>query len=164
MDIPVIEDAYMPFTTLSNGRRISDIYVLTMQVAGMPIVYGEYQDFRLGVPTDVAGNPQELYGGRPTDDGRFYVWQERRNTCFDVRVALKPRLVVALPFLQGRVSNVCATPLNPPLSAYPPDGSPYYPDGGAYEAWYDVGECVYPNESDSTGIGGGTQGSGFASS
>ena len=115
---------------------MADIYVLTMQVGGLPIIRGEYQDFRKGVGDALTGWTTELVGGRPVDDGRFYVWQERRNTCFDTRVALKPRLVILLPFLQGRVTNVCCKSLQAPLSPYPGD-SPYYPDGGAYEAWYD---------------------------
>lgn len=144
MHIPVVTDDYMPFT---NGpgvnERLSDIYVLTLQISGLPNIYGEYQDFRAGVGDRVTGFQEELYGGQPTDEGRFYVWQERTNTCFDVRLAIKPRLVIAMPFLCGRVTNICARPLNPPLSSYPPDGSPYYPDGGAHDATYDAGDCVY---------------------
>lgn len=143
MDIPVVTDDYMPFVNGDNDARISNIYVLTLQCGGLPLVYGEYQDFRAGVGDSASGMYEELYGARVTDEGRFYVWQERTNTCFDMRLSLKPRLVVAAPFLQGRIMNVCAQPLNPPLSSYPPDGSPYYPDGGAYESWYDAGQCVY---------------------
>jgi hypothetical protein len=143
MKIPVVTDDYMPFTNATGDKRISDIYILTLQCSGLPLVYGEYQDMRAGIGDDVTGMYEELYGARVTDEGRFYVWQERTNTCFDMRLSLKPRLVVAAPFLQGRISNVCAQPLNPPLSSYPPDGSPYYPDGGAYSTWYDAGQCVY---------------------
>jgi hypothetical protein len=144
MNIPVITDDYMPFANAASGNgRISDIYILTLQCAGLPLVYGEYQDFRAGIGDDTTGMYEELYGARVTDEGRFYVWQERTNTCFDMRMSLKPRLVVAAPFLQGRISNVCVQPLNPPLSSYPPDGSPYYPDGGAHSTWYDAGDCVY---------------------
>lgn len=141
MDLPVVTDDYMPFTTLSGGRRVSDIYILLRQISGMPILFGEYQNFNAGVGDAMTGFTSELYGGRVVDGGRFYVWQDRTNTCFDTRVAVKPRLIAAAPFLQGRITNVCAEPLNPPLSAYPPDGTPYYPDGGTYEAWYDAGDC-----------------------
>ena len=101
---------------------MADIYVLTMLVGGLPIIRGEYQDFRKGVGDALTGWTTELVGGRPVDDGRFYVWQERRNTCFDTRVALKPRLVILLPFLQGRVTNVCCKSLQAPLSPYPGHG------------------------------------------
>lgn len=140
-DIPVLRDGYQPFTNGAAGARISDVYVLTQRIAGMQIIFGEFKDFRAGVGDALTGWASELYGGKVVDDGRFYVWQERENTCFDTRVALKPSLVILLPFLQGRLTNVCAQPLQAPLSPYPPDGSPYYPDGGAYDAWYGIGDC-----------------------
>ena len=115
--------------------------ILTLQIGGFPIVHGEFQDFRAGRGDAITGYSQELYGGTVTDGGRFYVWQDRTNTCFDTRVALKPRLIIAAPFLQGRITNVCVEPLNPPLSSYPPDGSPYAFTDGAYDAWYDAGNC-----------------------
>jgi len=46
MDIPVISDDYQPFAVSTGGTGwMSDIYVLTMQVGGLPIVFGEYRDF-----------------------------------------------------------------------------------------------------------------------
>jgi hypothetical protein len=109
MDIPLITDDYMPFTTgtvINAGKRYSDAYILTLQISGMPLVFGEFQDFRAGVGDAITGFTEELYGAKVTDGGRFYVWQERTNTCFDTRIALKPRIIVAAPFLQGRITNI----------------------------------------------------------
>jgi hypothetical protein len=131
MDIPVLMDDYQPLVEEDDGYY-ADIYILTMQLGGMPVVFGEYQDFTANVGDAITGYSQELYGGRPTDGGRFYVWQERTNTCFDTRVALKPRLVILAPQVQGRLTHVGYEPLQEPIA---PPPSPYAYYDGSTIAW-----------------------------
>lgn len=139
MDIPVLADDYQPLVEGNENEYWADIYVLTLQLGGRPIVFGEHQDFSAGIGDAITGYSQELYGGRVTDGGRFYVWQERTNTCFDTRVALKPRLVILAPFVQGRLEDVCASTLQEPVA---PPPSPYAFTTGRSVAWDYTTTCL----------------------
>lgn len=139
MDIPVLADDYQPLIEGDPNEYWADIYVLTLSLGGRPIVFGEYQDFSKGVGDAITGYSQELYGGRVTDGGRFYVWQERTNTCFDTRVALKPRLIILAPFVQGRLGDVCASTLQEPVA---PPPSPYAFTGGSSVSWDYLTTCL----------------------
>jgi hypothetical protein len=138
MDIPVVADDFQPLTEEADGYY-ADIYILTLQLGGKPVVFGEWQDFTKNVGDAITGYTQELYGGRPTDGGRFYVWQERTNTCFDTRVALKPRLVVLAPQVQGRLTHVGVEPLQEPVA---PPPSPYAFYTGSSIAWDYTTTCL----------------------
>jgi hypothetical protein len=66
-------------------------------------------------------------GGVPTaitDGGRFiHVPTIEGGLCFDVRTVVKPRIIMRMPQLSGRVQNVCGVP----LGTYPaPTGSGLY--------------------------------------
>jgi hypothetical protein len=61
-----------------------------------------------------------------TDGGRFAIGGTTHGVfCFDARILVKPRLICIMPWLQGRIQNVCHVPLGT------------YPDvtgsGGVYE-------------------------------
>jgi len=135
-NIPTIADDFQPFTPLADGWS-ADIYILTFQVGGMPVLFGEYQDFNatsFSVLRSLGIDPSSMTFS-VSDGGRFLLWQERKNTCFDVRMVMKPRIVCLAPFLQGRIANVCCQPLQAPQSPVPWD-YPWHPDGGVSTGWH----------------------------
>lgn len=135
-NIPTIADDFQPFTALADGWS-ADIYILTFNIAGMPVLFGEYQDFNatsFNVLRGLGIDPASM-NFSTTDGGRFLLWQERKNTCFDVRLAMKMRLILLAPFLQGRIANVCCRPLQHPISPVPWD-YPWNLDGGVSNAWH----------------------------
>ena len=54
-------------------------------------------------------------------------------------MALKPRLVILAPFVQGRLTHVGAEPLQEPIA---PPPSVYMVDGGSSIAWDYVTTCL----------------------
>jgi len=100
----------------------SDIFVLTRRVGGGRALYMEHQDFA----STLAGIPQDrlVQGAMVTDGGRFLTHSKNVNECFNETVYAKARMVLRTPWLQGRITDVCA-PFNiPPMQPKP--GDPYF--------------------------------------
>jgi len=115
MQIPVFGDLNIPHT-VDGDHKIADVYLLVKRVGGMEVLYGEYQDFEQTMPARVtAGRP----GVFRTSDGGRWAWAFNNETyCYAENLEIKPRVVVAAPFLQGRIQNVCAEVLQnlqPPM-------------------------------------------------
>lgn len=138
---PVQIDNLKPYTTGYYGddtKFCEDIYVITTEIGGETIFWGEYQNFN-----ETAGEAirylQKTFGASGfsiTDGGKFiHAPTVEGGFCFDVRTLTMPRLVCRMPQLQGRIQNVC----------YVPEGS--YPDatgsGGDYELSGGVDEKPY---------------------
>jgi len=83
------------------------------------VFYGQYQDFA----KTLSGVPAEnlVFGARVTDGGRFLSYSKSVNECFNESVLFKPRLKLAAPWLQGRLTNVCAPFDIPPAVSTPGD-------------------------------------------
>jgi hypothetical protein len=133
-DYPIVLDTQIPYTTNTGARRCSDIYVLTTAVDGQTVLWGEYQDFGATFGK-VAAWFRATFGGTliGTSDGGRFMWAPTTSGgfCFDARVLAKWRLVALMPWLLGRVQNVCCSPLGvfPDVSG---SGGIYEVDGGVY--------------------------------
>jgi len=106
----------------------ADMYVITTDLNGKTITWGEYQDFNVTGGKDLAwfkGN----FGAAPvavTDGGRYAIAPVvTGGFCYDVRLLTKPRLIAIMPQMLGRIQNVCCVNVG------------HYPDvtgsGGLYE-------------------------------
>lgn len=132
---PVVIDNMLPYTQRSAGNltlNCSDVYVLTLDINGRNIGRGEYQDFNKTWANEAAWF-QKNFGGNPitvTDNGRFMMAaMTSGGFCFDAKILTKPRLVFEMPWLSGRLQNVCCAQ----LAAYPdptPGDGLYWVDGG----------------------------------
>jgi hypothetical protein len=132
---PVIIDNMLPYTQRSAGRltlNCSDVYVLTLDINGRNVGRGEFQDFNKTFGPDAAWF-QKMFGATPisvTDGGRYMTAPTTYGGfCFDARILVKPRLVFEMPWLSGRLQNVCCSQ----IAAYPdptPGDGLYWIDGG----------------------------------
>jgi hypothetical protein len=135
-DYPVVLDNLIPHTVTAYGngpKYCSDIYAITTMVDGREVAWGEYQDFNVTGGRALA-ELKSMFGATliaVTDGGRFvHAPTTQGGFCFDVRTVTKPRLIFEMPWLSGRVQNVCVVP----VGTYPgPTGSGLYGevDGGA---------------------------------
>lgn len=137
---PVTLDNGITVTNSPHGnetKRCSTLYVITRELAGAPnggvITYGQYQDM-MRTGGDVIAWFQRMFGARHvqvTDGGRYAVAPTTYGGfCFDARVLVKPRVVMLMPQLSGRITNVCCVP----TGTYPDvtgSGGTYEVDGGA---------------------------------
>lgn len=126
---------WIPFESCPGGGAnsyVSDIYILTRRVGNRTVLRGEFQDMNEGAAL-MRANFGDPY--RVTDGGKFIVWSVKDNLCFKTCVLTRPRLYLAAPWAQARITDVCAsTSCEPPVS---PDAcaSEYFPGyGQLYEA------------------------------
>lgn len=132
---PVVIDPFIPYHQHSVGNttlNCSDLYVLTTRINGREVLWGEFQDFRKTLAPEIAWF-QKNFGGNTwsvLDNGRYLMWPTASGgICFDARLLVKPRIVAQMPWLSGRLTDVCCAQ----LAAYPDpttgDGL-YTVDGG----------------------------------
>ena len=116
--VSIVTNDWIPQTSTAPNF-CSDIYILTRRVGGLRVFYGQYQDFA----KTLSGVPAEnlVFGARVTDGGRFLSYSKSANECFNESVLFKPRLKLAAPWLQGRLTNVCAPFDIPPAVSTPGD-------------------------------------------
>jgi hypothetical protein len=119
--VPIITTTWIPETESTvNGTKVfcSDIFVLTRKVGAGPVFFGQYQDFA----ATLAGVDIQQYGrARVSDGGKVLIWAQSENDCTSVSTLVRARLVLNAPWLQGRITNVCAPFTLTPLSAVPGD-------------------------------------------
>lgn len=116
--VSIVTNDWIPQTSTAP-YFCSDIYVLTRRVGGLRVFYGQFQDFAKtlkGVPVE-----NLVFGARVTDGGRFLSYSKSVNECFNETVLFKPRLKLIAPWLQGRITNVCAPFDLPPQLPIPGD-------------------------------------------
>jgi hypothetical protein len=65
-----------------------------------------------------------------TDNGRFAIVRDNSRGCFDVQILTKPRLVATMPWLSGRIQNVCCDVLQQPFPDPSGGDGVYELDGG----------------------------------
>jgi len=141
--IDIITNDWIPQTDTAP-YFCSDIYILTRMAGGTRALYMEYQDFS----KTLAGIPAEklVQGSYVTDGGRFLIHSQNVNECFNQTIYMKSRIVDVAPWLQGRITNVCAPFDIPPITPIPGDshffaGDPPL-DAAAYGALpYTYGAC-----------------------
>jgi hypothetical protein len=130
----VVLDTQIPETTGQANGICSDIYFLTTDINGEPILYGEYQDFNQTYGR-VRQELVSMFGSDDiaiTDNGRYALIRDNERGCFDLQAYTKPRLVALAPWLLGRIQNVCAQVQTEPLPAPTLSGSVYTKGCGRY--------------------------------
>lgn len=123
---PVIIDSYMPETEPVANVFASDIYLVPLRAMGVPTLYWQYFD---------EGNDQIAQalnmldnGVRVFDNGAYIVSTSRTRLCWDAQAKVEPRLMLDLPQLAGRVTNVRAWTLQHESDPNPDSG--YHQNGG----------------------------------
>ena len=118
--VDIITNDWIPQT--SNAPYFcSDIFVLTRRVGVMRTLYMEHQDFATTLKNTTVPINELVDGARVTDGGRFMLWSNSVNECFNQTVLTKARVRMRAPWLLGRITNVCA-PFNlPPETSEPCD-------------------------------------------
>lgn len=129
---PVVLDSQIVETTGQANGICSDIYFITTRISGEEITFGQYQDFNM----TYGRTRQEMvsmFGSDDiavTDNGRYALVRDNSRGCFDIQGYLKPRIVAKMPFLLGRLQNVCCNILQSPLPDASGSGRVYEKGGG----------------------------------
>lgn len=129
---PVRTDTQIPQTTGQVNGVCTDIYFITREINGEIVTYGEYQDFE-ATYGQIRQELISLFGSDDiaiTDNGRFAVIKRNVGGCFDVTAITKPRIVLKMPWLTGRIQNLCCNVLQEPFPDPTLSGLNYEPGGG----------------------------------
>lgn len=129
---PVVLDHQIPETTGQANGICSDIYFITTSISGETITFGQYQDFNMTYGR-TRNELVSMFGSDDiaiTDNGRFALVRSNVRGCFDVQVITKPRIVAKMPFLLGRITNVCHNVTGRPLPDTSGSGRIYEQAGG----------------------------------
>ncbi len=123
------------FLRLKNGRRLpilvddsftitrpaadfcTDVYLLTRQIGGTPVFYGEYldlTDYKNAI--DKFGPDTEI---RVEQGGRFAFRGKMDNWCGVAMVGTSPELYLSAPWAQARIMNVCCDRVLTPVVGTP---------------------------------------------
>lgn len=124
---PVVLDSQIPENTGQANGVCSDIYFLTKRINGEEVLYGQYQDFNQTYGR-VRQELVSMFGSDDiaiTDGGRFAVIRDNERGCFDIQILTKPRIVARMPWLLGRIRNVCCGVVGEPLPGVTGSGSVY---------------------------------------
>lgn len=151
---PVVLDTQIPqtFTSIGNTNVVcADIYAITTHINDKEITYGEFQDFDQTAKASLAWF-RKTFGAdiiSVTDGGRFAVAPTTfGGFCYDARILTKPRVMMLMPWLSGRVQNVCCHVLG---GAFPDvtgsggiyderDGAQWWPPNYFYGPCFDAGQ------------------------
>jgi hypothetical protein len=143
---PVMLDSQIPETTGQANGICSDIYFITTRISGETVTWGQYQDFNQTYGK-VRQEMISVFGSDDigiTDNGRFALVRDNSRGCFDVQILTKPRIISTMPWLSGRIQNVCCDVLQQPFPD--PSGSDgvYELDGGRSTTPIPVlyGDCI----------------------
>lgn len=114
-----------------DGNRFhSDIYFLTLRAGNSPVIYGEYQNFDATIRSLVTHPAWKgIFSSgiiSIIDGGRFLTHVNNVYVCVDAHIWTRPRILVKMPWLQGRITDVCCDLLQP----YPGPDYPGFVPGG----------------------------------
>lgn len=129
---PVVKDSQIPETSGTPTGVCSDVYFITKEINGEMVTYGEYQDFDATYGT-VRRELVQLFGSDDiaiVDNGRYALIKRNVGGCFDVTSFVKPRIVMKMPWLTGRIQNVCCDVTGEPFPDPTLSGTVYTPGGG----------------------------------
>lgn len=137
MAYPVILDECVPQDTLGNDYYKSDICVIPLQWAGMPLTYWQYYDMENQYSMEYT-NHMNLVVER-MNNGLWLVGERDTGLCFEHHYQMKLRLVLEAPFLAARVDDVWYHSHLDLHNAIPGDSS-YYDGGLSYyeEHWLTI--------------------------
>lgn len=128
LDTGMHEDTNTTNNKVTSGCFASDIYVVPRTFAGgMVATYWEYKDY---TQTAMIG----IEAGRQADsfwtDGGRYLWHKQppTNWCVNWIAKIEPRLILRVPQLAGRLTNIQYCPLQHIREPYTTD--PYFVGGG----------------------------------
>lgn len=127
-DDAIFEDSSTTSNKVTAGSFSSPIYfICNTFLGGMAGIYWEYLDYSNGTMDAVSdGRLGTFYW---TDGGQYF-WHLKPpvNTCVQWQAYLEPRIVLPVPHLFGKLSNVQYTPLLHTRDPFPTD--PYFVNGG----------------------------------
>jgi len=129
---PVVLDNEIPQTTGQANGVCSDVYFITTRINGETVTWGQYQDFNQTYG-NVRNELIQTFGSDDigiTDNGRFAMIRDNSRGCFDVQILTKPRVIAKMPWLLGRIQNVCCDVLQEPFPDTTGSGGVYEKDGG----------------------------------
>lgn len=115
----------------ANGS-CSDIQFITTEINGEEITYGQYQDFNQTYGR-VRQELVSMFGSDDiaiTDNGRYALIRDNSRGCFDVQAVTKPRIVARMPWLMGRIRNVCCSVTQEPYPDTSGSNRVYEKEGG----------------------------------
>jgi hypothetical protein len=126
----MVDDAFT--ITHPNANYCTDVYLLTRQIGGNAVLYGEYLD--LG---DYQNQMRKFDPGTQIaveQGGRFAFRGKMDNWCGTVMVGTSPELYLSAPWAQARIMDVCCE-----RKLVPVVGDPFQDDylpggGGMYPA------------------------------
>lgn len=119
--------------TLIPGQYASDIYMLPLTARGGSIqgTYLQHIDYRATqreVATIPSPGPSAFW---VTDGGRFHWTMDKISWCYVIKGKIEPRVILRLPQLSGRITDVRYEPLQHFRSA--DQDSDYFVKGGVQE-------------------------------
>lgn len=129
---PVVLDSQIPETHGQANGSCSDIYFITTELSGRTVTYGQYQDFNRTYGR-VRNELTSMFGSDDiaiTDNGRYALIRQNSRGCFDIQAYVKPRIVMEMPQLSGRLRNVCCGVTAEPFPDVTGSGRVYERDGG----------------------------------
>lgn len=140
--VPVILDDAAAESTVGGGLRESTIYFVPLTVLGnTPTTYMEYYDFSAKGAGEDYARALGFNNFKTSDDGRFFwVAPPSKGFCVDLQIFTKTRLMLLVPHLAARLTNIRYAPILANRSGFP--GDPYYVNGGRTTG-FDLG-YLYP--------------------
>lgn len=114
--VDIITSTYIPETQIAP-RFCSDIYILTRRTGALPALWMEYKDYTQTTPADLSAFPEF----KVLDGGRFISWSKHANDCVNQALKTEWRWIIQIPWLQARLTNVCAPFTLDPETALPGD-------------------------------------------
>lgn len=114
--VDIITTSYIP-ETQGSGTFCSDVFVLTRRAGTIPALWVEYKDYTQTMPADLMQFPDFSI----LDGGRFVRWTQKVNDCVNQTLKSEWRWVVQAPWLQARITDVCAPFTLEPESNVPGD-------------------------------------------
>lgn len=114
--------------SVTDGSFASDIWILPLTARGRAMLYWEFFDFRDGL-SDLSALAPGAGSYYWTDGGRF-LWHLKppANWCIQILGKMEPRLILRVPQLAARISNVSYQTVMHEPDVDPTD--PYFVRGG----------------------------------
>ncbi len=110
----VILDSSLP--VVQGGTPLAptytgDIFFLPLTVAGEPVLYWQYKDYRT-LDQQLSAVPGSMTDFRGwSDDGKYHSVIEYMRRCFVISTKLEANLIMKAPHLAGRIQSVCVSPI-----------------------------------------------------
>lgn len=145
-DNMLVEASNTTNASVPNGSFASDVYILPLTARGRSVLHWEFFDFTQGLGDLGALAPGA--GSYYWTDGGRYLWHLKppANWCIQILGKVEPRIILRVPQLAARISNVAyQTPMHEPDADW---SDPYFVRGGV--------TAGYTAPSYYTNWGGGT--------